>query len=107
VPDERQIRIEEDGRLLSQATVRPPDENRESTAHVHVASGQLPSGTRRKMADAIHEVVTEDEAERLTATLPLGDAELVEGIKDHLSECELRAAGATSILRGQIKPGPS
>jgi hypothetical protein len=104
VPDERNIRIEEDGRLLGQASVSPPDDSNEATAQVHVASGHLPSGTRRKMADAIHEVVTEDKAERLTAALPRGDAELVEEIKGHLSDAELRSAGATSILRGQIKP---
>jgi hypothetical protein len=107
VPDERQIRIEEDGRLLSQATVSAPDENNEARAQVHVAAGQLPSGTRQKMADALHEAVTEDEAEALTAAVPRGDAELVEGIKEHLSGAELRAAGASSIIRGQLKPGSS
>ena len=105
MPDERQIRIEEDGRLLSQATVSAPDENNQARAQVHVAPGQLPSGTRQRMADALHEAVTEDDAERLSAAVPRGDAELVEGIKDHLSDAELRACGTTSIIEGQIKPG--
>ena len=107
MPDERQIRIEQDGRLLSRATVSAPDENNEARAQVHVAPGQLPSGTRQRMADAVHEVVTEDEAERLTAAVPRGDAELVERIRDHLSDAGLRACGTTSIIQGQIKPGSS
>jgi hypothetical protein len=107
VPDERQISIEEQGRVVSHATVSAPDENKEATAQVHVESGQLPPGTRRRMADAIHEAVTEDQAEHLTAAVPRGDAELVEGLAEHLSDAELRSAGATSIVRGHVKPGSS
>ena len=105
MPDEREIRIEEDGQVVSSATVSAPDENNEARAQVHVAPGHLPAGTRQKMAAAIHQTVTEDEAERLTAALPRGDAELVEEISQHLSDAELRAAGATSIIRGQVRPG--
>jgi hypothetical protein len=55
--------------------------------------------------DAVHEAVTEDHASRLTAAVPCGDAELVEGICDHLDDVELRAAGSTSIIKGDLKPG--
>jgi hypothetical protein len=54
------------------------------------------------MADAIHETVINDHADRLTASVPLGDAELVDGIRQHLDDPELRAAGATSIIEGDI-----
>lgn len=57
------------------------------------------------MADAVHESVTEDNAQRLTATVPLGDAELVQGMTGHLNNVELRATGSTSIIKGDVKPG--
>jgi len=102
--DEKHIRVEENGQVLAQATVSPPDENNQARAQVHVAAGHLPVDTRRKLADAVREAVTEDHAERLTATVPVGDAELVERIRDHLSDVELRAAGSTSIIEGEIRP---
>ena len=102
--DDKQIRVEDDGRTLAQATVSLDTESGQASAQVSVASGQLPIGTRQKVVDAVHEAVSEDQI-RLTATVPLGDAELVDGIRDHLDDAELRAAGATSIITGDVKPG--
>jgi hypothetical protein len=100
---ERRVTVEDDGQLLSEATISGPDENNEARAQVHVASGHLPAGTRQKMADALHEAVTEDDAERLTASVPRGEAELVEGICEHLGDVEMRSAGATSFIKGEVK----
>jgi hypothetical protein len=102
--DEKQISVEEGGSVLAEATVSVVAETGEARAQVHVASGHLPVGTRQKVADAVHEVVVEEQTQRLTATVPLGDAELVEGFRNHLDDVELRAAGATSIIVGDVKP---
>ena len=102
--EDKQINVEKEGQLLAQVTVTAADENGEARAQVHMASGQLPAGTRQQVVDAVHEAVTEDDAQHLTATVPLGDAELVEGLRDHLHDVELRAAGATSIIDGDIPP---
>jgi hypothetical protein len=102
--DDTQITIEEDGQVLARATVSDADEDGESRAQVHMASGHLPVGARQKVVDAVYERVTEHHATHLTATVPCGDAELVEGIRDHLDHVELLAAGATSIIRGDVKP---
>jgi hypothetical protein len=58
------------------------------------------------MADALHEAVTEDNAERLTAWVPSGQAELAEGIRDHLTDVEMRSVGATNVIQGDVKPAP-
>jgi hypothetical protein len=102
--DEKHIRVEEAGSVVAQATVSVANENGEAHAQVHVAPGHLPVGTRQKVVEAVHEAVVEDQTRRLTATVPLGDAELVEGIRNHLDDVELRAAGATSIIKGDVKP---
>ena len=101
--EEKSITVEENGQVLAQATVSVSDDS-EAQAQVHVAPGHLPVGTRQRMADAVHESVVEDNAQHLTATVPLGDAELVQGMRGHLNNVELRAAGSTSIIRGDIKP---
>ena len=103
--DDTQIIVEDDGEVLARATVSDADGDGESRAQVEMASGHLPVGTRQKVVDAVQEAVTDHHTRRLTATVPCGDAELVEGIRDHLDHVELRAAGATSIIRGDVKPG--
>ena len=102
--DDTQIIVEEDGQVLARATVTNASEEGESRAQVQMASGHLPVGTRQKVVDAVQEAVIEHQTRRLTVTVPCGDAELVEGIWDHLDHVELRAAGATSIIRGDVKP---
>ena len=101
--DDKRLTVEENGQVLAQAIVTAPDETSQARAQVHVAAGHLPVGTRQKIADAVHQAVVEDNATRLTATVPLGDAELVEGVRANLTDVELRAAGATSILEGKVK----
>jgi hypothetical protein len=100
--DKRQITVDENGEVLAEATISAPDENNDARAEVTVAPGHHPIGTRQKMADAVHEAVCDDNAGHLTATVPQGDAELVDGIRGHLSDVELRAAGATSIIQGNV-----
>ena len=103
--DDTQIIVEDDGEVLARATVSDADGDGESCAQVEMASGHLPVGTRQKVVDAVQEAVTDHHTRRLTATVPCGGAELVEGIRDRRDHVELRAAGATSIIRGDVKPG--
>ena len=99
--DEQHISVEEDGQVVARATVSVS--NSEALASVNVSSGHVPVGTRKKVVDAVHETVLNEEAEHLTASVPLGDAELVEGMRSHLDDVRLRAAGATSIISGTVK----
>lgn len=101
--EDRQITVEEDGAVVAQASVSVSADDHHAHAQVHVASGHLPVGTRRKMADAVHDAISEDDGHHLTATVPLGDTELVEGLSDRMSDVSLRAAGATSIVEGDVK----
>lgn len=103
MPDDKQIDVQEGGHVVARATVSTADENGAARAQVHVSAGHLPVGTRQKVVDAVHEALTDDHARRVTATVPLGDVELVKGLRDHLDDVELRAAGATSIIEGDVK----
>src|SRR6187200_2384065 len=79
--EDRHVSIRAHGETLAEATISPPDSDGEARVDVHTESGHLPAGARQRLADAIHEVVTDDHAERISATVPMGDAELVEGIR--------------------------
>lgn len=99
----QQIKVEVDGAVVAEAVVTTPDADARSRAQVHVEPGHLPSGTRQQVAAAVHEAVVADEARHLSAALPRGDAELVEEMREHLDHAELRSAGASSILEGEVK----
>ena len=102
--DKRHISVEDGGEVLAEATISAPDEASCARAEVTVAPGHLPVGTRQKMADAVHEAVCDDKARHLTASVPKGDAELVDGIRRHLSDVDVRAAGSSSIIEGDVDP---
>lgn len=103
MPADRHITIAAAGDVLAQASVTTPDDDGEVRVAVHVAPGQLPAGARQRVADAIHETLAENHAERVVATVPLGDAEIVDGLRERLDRAELRAAGATSIIQGDVR----
>ncbi|SDR78831.1 hypothetical protein SAMN04488543_0471 [Friedmanniella luteola] len=101
--EQKQIKVEVDGAVVAEAVVTPPDEDARARAQVHVDPGHLPAGTRQQVAAAVHEAVVADAAQHLTAALPRGDAELVEEMRGHLDHAELRSAGASSIIEGDVK----
>lgn len=93
-----------DPRISQESPISVLNGDGEVRVDVHTTSGHLPAGARQRLADAVHEAVTDVEAERVSATVPMGDAELVDGIRDHLNDVELRAAGSTSIIEGTVAP---
>ena len=101
--DEKHIRVEEDGQLVAQASVSVSPDDSSARASVRMAAGQLPAGSRQKVVDAVHDTVADDHGRHLTTTVPLGDSELVEKMRDRLDDVELRAAGATSIIEGDLR----
>ena len=90
--DDQIIRIEEDGRTLASAEVHPTDEPGVVHSDLHVESGQLPGGTRTRLVDAVLEHPRVDEAERLLATMPLGDTEMLDRVRQRLTDVEAHAA---------------
>ena len=100
----RKITVEDGGEVVAEATVITPDETGEARAGVTMAPGHLPVGARQRVADAVHEAVVADQAGHLTASVPRGEGELVDGIRDRLSDVHVRAAGASSIIEGDVNP---
>jgi hypothetical protein len=99
--DSKKIRVEVDGEVLAQATIQTSEEDQHSRAQVTMSPGH-PVGAGQTAADAVHDAACQDEAVHLTATVPRGEAELVDGLRSHLTDVDLRAAGATSIIEGDI-----
>ena len=90
------ITIEDDGRVLAEADVRSePDVVR---AALRVEAGYLPPGTRARLVDAVLDSPDAEPGIRLEVTLPAGDAEMLERIRERCDQVEARAAGASCLL---------
>jgi len=101
--DDRTIHIEAEGRTLATAEVHPADEPGVVHSDLHVESGHLPGGTRTRLVDAVLEHPRVDEADRLLATMPLGDTEMLERVRERCDDVEARAAGATKLVKARLE----
>jgi hypothetical protein len=101
--DDQTILIETDGRTVASAEVHSTDEPGVVHSDLHVESGQLPGGTRTRLVDAVLEHPQVEEADRLLATMPLGDTEMLDRVRERLDDVEARAAGATKLVQARLE----
>lgn len=103
--EDRTVQVETDGKVLAEADVRPTDEPGVVASSMHVESGHLPVGTGTRLVDAVLEHPEVDGAERLVATMPIGDTEMIERVRERGGDVEARAAGATKIVEARLEHG--
>jgi hypothetical protein len=103
--EDRTVQVETDGKLLAEADVRPTGEPGVVASSMHVESGHLPVGTGTRLVDAVLEHPEVDGAERLVATMPIGDTEMIERVRERGDDVEARAAGATKIVEARLERG--
>jgi hypothetical protein len=102
--DNQTIAIEEDGRTVATAEMHPADDTGVLQSDLHAESGQLPAGTRGRLVDAVLDHPDADQADHLVATMPLGDTEMLERVRERCDDVETRAAGATKIVEARLTP---
>jgi hypothetical protein len=100
--DRPTVHVQADGRVLAAAEIEPPDETGVVHSTLHVESGQLPPGTRSSLVDAVLEHPEVDRARRLVATMPLGDTEMLDRVRQRTRQVQARAAGATKIVEARL-----
>jgi len=97
------ISIEADGQTLATAEVHPTDDAHVVHSDLHVESGHLPVGTRSRLVDAVLAHPDVDRADRLLATMPLGDTEMLARVRERCDDVEAHAAGATKIVEARLE----
>jgi hypothetical protein len=110
-PAPRHIEIKDgDDRTVAAADVTALPGDEVARASLHAAPGHMPSGSRARLVDAVVDTPEVRERTRLEATIPLGDAEAMERIRERADEVETRPAGVTALLDASIQqqpePGP-
>jgi len=100
--DRRTIEIEEDGQLLASAQVQVTDQPGVVHTDLHAAPGHLPPATRAHLVDAVLEHPDVYSAEHLVATMPTGDTEMLDRVRERCEDVEPHAAGATKIVDARL-----
>jgi hypothetical protein len=101
-PDTHQIEIQVDGRMAALADVSGTPDPAVVRSAMHVESGHLPPGTRSKLVDAVLDDPQVSQASHLSASMPAGDTELIDRLRQRAESVEIRAAGATKLVEAEL-----
>jgi hypothetical protein len=71
-------------------------------ASMYAKSETVRPGDRASLVDAVMDLPEVQAADRLEATVPFGDAESVERLRQRTDDAELRAAGASTLLDANV-----
>ena len=69
------------------------------------ASGYTPAGSRASLGGAVVDLPEVQDSARLEATVPLGDAESLERLRERAGDAVTRRAGSTALVDADIPPG--
>jgi hypothetical protein len=105
-PHPHEIQIEIDGRLVAAADVSRTDDPDVVRSAMHVESGHLPVGSRTKLVDAVLEDPHVSAASHLAASVPTGDTEKLDRIRERVRSVDVRAAGATALVDADLRHDP-
>ena len=101
--DRPTVHIEVDGHTVATAEVHGTDVAGLVHTDMHVEAGPLPTGARTRLADAVLAHPDVDHAERLLATMPLSDVEMLQRVRERCDEVEAHAAGATKVVQARVQ----
>jgi hypothetical protein len=95
---------DEDGRPVAAADIDVVDPSA-ARASLHVESGHLPVGTRRRLVDAVLDAPEISSRQHVQVALPIGDGEILDRVRERCETEEVRAAGATCLVEANL-PDP-
>ncbi|MBV9855800.1 MAG: hypothetical protein JOY82_15010 [Streptosporangiaceae bacterium] len=102
----RHIEIRDGDQTVAAAEVAASKEAG-GTARVslHPASGHVAPGCRANLVDAVIDLPEVQASARLEATIPLGDGELLERLRERTDGTVVRPAGSTALVDADVPSG--
>ena len=98
------LALDDGGRLVATADLQTDAQSGVLRAQLHVEAGHQRPGTGGRLVDAVVARAIAERAVRLVATLPAGEAEVLERLRERCPDVETRSAGATVIAEGNLPP---
>ena len=101
----RRVEIKEDDQTVATAEVTvSAHDGRIVRASLHPAPGHLAPGSRASLVDAVLDLPEVQASERVEATVPLGDWESLQRLRERADATETRPAGSTALVDATILP---
>ena len=102
----RRIEIKDGDHTVAAAEVATSQEaGGTARASLHAASGHVPPGSRANLVNTVMDLPEVQASTRLEATIPLGDAETLQRLRERTEVSVTRAAGSTALVDANIPPG--
>ncbi len=98
------VRVETEGRLVAAADV--VEDGSVVRLDFGVDRGHLPVQVRRSLVDAVFDLPVLQTARPVQAAFPLGDVDLLSGLRTHCHDVEARAAGSTCLVDAVVDVDP-
>jgi hypothetical protein len=99
----RHVEIRNGGQVVAAAEVTMPAAGTARTS-LHAAAGHVAPGPRADLVDAVMNLPEVRASQRLEATVPLGDVEFLERLRERTTGAVTRPAGSTLLLDAAIPP---
>ena len=93
----------DDGQPLAVARIDLVDDET-ARASLHVVPGHLPAGTRTRLVDAVFDDPEVRVRRQVQLSLPLGDTEILDRVRERGLIATFRAAGSTCLLEADLPP---
>ena len=71
-------------------------------ASMHAKDDRMRPGYRASLVDAVMDLPEVQASERMEATVPYGDGELLNRLRERTEDAQTRAAGATTLLDANV-----
>ncbi len=103
-PD-RELKVDDGARVVARAAVHVDSSAGVVQASMHVEAGHLPVGVRSELVDAVLDQPEVVPGTQVQASIPAGDSEMLERLRDRCTEMHSRRAGATALVDASV-PAP-
>jgi hypothetical protein len=101
-PETQHVEIKDGDQTVAAAEVSTSEENETARASLHAAAGHIVPGRRASLVDAVMDLPQVQESSRLEASVPLGDAESLERLRERTDDSTTHPAGSTALLDANI-----
>jgi hypothetical protein len=99
----RHVEVKEGDQTVAAAEVTTSQEaDGTAQASLHAASGHIAPGSRASLVDAVLDLPEVQASARLEATVPLGDGESLERLRERTDDTATRPAGSTALVDAKI-----
>ena len=99
----RHVEIKDGDQTVAAAEVTTSQEaGGTAQASLHAAPGHIAPGSRASLVDAVMDLPEVQASEHLQATVPLGDGESLERLRERTDNTTTRPAGSTALLDANI-----